>query len=449
MERLNKPIGALLLAATAFLCVGTYAGGWATTSGHVLLILALATGLIGVVRARSAGRSLARVGESGTAGEPGPSLVSRRRLPVSFWCLLVLVIVSFLSVLVSLNWYERPLIDLKKLRYLLLPALCFCVPPVWQFLLRNPERVAKVALLGILGSASFVTVVGLIAAFTGFHPLLPDDRPNPGRVSGISRNAMTYAYSMQFAVLLFLGVALTYGSSWLKERKRFLWGQGLLWCTLAGFAIGVLGLYFSYARGPVLGLLLGGGILLLVARAWKLLAVLSLAAIITLGIAYQTNARFVQNLSVSNLERVSQWRGATLVFFENPVTGVGYRQLEKNFDSFKERLNLPKEKVNEEGKPTWYVSHAHNNYLEAFAATGFLGGFAFLGFCIFWIRETWSSRLGRVLFLPGVAAFIVSGFFECTFIDGELLTIIMLLYVASQITLDLEASEPGAGHSAS
>lgn len=390
------------------------------------------------------------VAESVGWGESNPSLASLRRMPVSFWCLLLIVGMSFLSVLFSLDWYERPLRDLKKLRYLLLPALCFCVPPVWQFLVRNPERVARFALLGLLGSASVVTVIGLIGIFTGFHPFLPDDRPNPGRVSGVSRNAMTYAYSMQFAVLLFLGVALTYAAGWLREKKRFIWGRGLLWCTLAGFAIGVLGLYFSFARGAVLGLLVGGAILLIVTRAWKVLAVLSIAAIITLGIAYETQARFVQSLSVSNLERVSQWRGATLVFFENPITGVGYRQLEKNFDSFKERLNLPKDKVNEEGKPIWYASHAHNNYLEAFAATGFLGGFAFLGFCIFWIRETWSSRLGRVLFLPSVAAFIVSGFFECTFLDGEVLTIIMLLYVASQVTADVEAeAAAGVPHSAS
>lgn len=440
---------ALLPSATGFLCVGTFAGGWAVTSGHLLLILALAMGVIAVVRARSGGRLLAIAEESGAAEDRSSFLVSRRGLPASFWCLLIFLTVSFFSVLISFDWYERPLNDLKKLRYLLLPVLCFCVLPVRQFFFGNSERLGKVALLGILGSASLVTVIGLFAMFTGSHPLLADDWPNPNRLSGVSRNVMTYAYTMQFAVLLFLGVALNYGASWLKEKKRFMWGRGLLWCTVAGFGIGLLGMYFSFTRGPVLGLLLGGAVLLLVARAWKLLAVLSISAMVTLGIAYQTNARFVENQKFSNFERVSQWRGAALVFLENPVTGVGYRQLEKNFDSFKERLNLPKDNLRKEGSSPWLVGHAHNNYLEAFAATGIVGGFAFLGFCVFWTRETWSSMLGRVLYLPGIAAFLISGLFECTFLDGEVLTIIMLLYVASQITLDLEASQGAADHNPS
>lgn len=366
----------------------------------------------------------------------------------SAWCVLLVAMFWALSVAVHWEDYSRPVSVLKKLRYLLLPVLCVVLFRIRFLLVRNAVRYARAGLIAVAVAVCVASVVGLIGYWSGFHPIRFGAPPDPHRVNGVHGNAMTYGYSMQLAILLLLGVALLHFS----DRSLWKLPRKLLLLAIASVVVGLVGLYFSFTRGGVLGLFVGGAILLFTTRSWKLLFSLSGAAIFVLVVAFATNARFVSDLSSSNLERQSQWRFATIVALKYPAIGVGYRQLEQNGDKLKEELRLPKDRWETvEGREvaSHYVSHAHNNYLEVFASGGVFAGLAFLGFCISWARETWESGLGRLLFLPSVAAFIVSGFFECTFLDGEVLTMIMLLYVASQITLDLEASEPGAGHSAS
>jgi O-antigen ligase len=131
--------------------------------------------------------------------------------------------------------------------------------------------------------------------------------------------------------------------------------------------------------------------------------------------------------------RVSQWKAASLAFIENPVLGVGYRQFEKQSADLKKRYRMPPDK-----RGRYFKGHAHNNFLEAFASIGLFGGVSFLAFCLFWVLEMVRSTHAKYFFLPVVTAFLVSGMFENTFTDSEVLNSIMLFYFLSQVTLDWE-----------
>lgn len=417
----------VLFASVVASVVGAHLGQPVLVFGHVALIVALIFSFC-------------------SESKPAKFTLEVR---ASVWCISILTLTWALSIVVHWEDYARPLSVLKKLRYLILPILCILLFRIRILLIRNSATYARAGLIGLAIAISIASLAGLIGYWTGFHPLRFGSPPDPNRVSGMHGNAMTFGYSMPLAILLLLGAVLLHFS------RRFSWklSKGDLQLMIAAIVIGIIGLYFSFTRGGAVGLLVGGAFLLLTTRAWKLLAWLSGAAVVVLIVAFMTNARFVKDVSRSNLERLSQWRVATLASLKYPTIGVGYRQLEQNGDKLKEELRLPKDKwetIDGTEVASHFISHAHNNFLEAFASGGVLAGLAFLGFCISWARETWASGLGRVLFLPSVAAFIVSGFFECTFLDGEVLTMIMLLYVASQVTADVEAeAAAGVPHSAS
>ncbi len=413
----------LLVTGAGALCLGTYLGGWAITAGHVFLIG-------GIMATLLPGLGSVRGANSVSATE--------RRFPIraSTWYLMTLTALFLLSILVFWEEYERPLKDGKKLRYYLIPVLCLSVPAVRRCFYRS-GLVWAPWLVGILIFSVVVsTAAGIVGYFTNFNPLTLAPPAEEGRASGVYSLVMTYAYSMQFAVLSLLGVAILVAERSFRERRWF------LIAVVIGVAVGTIGIYFSFTRGAALGLILGVGVLLLARRAWRGIAIFGVCGAALFGYALSQDVRFVTNQNTSNMLRLSQWRASAIVFAANPLFGVGYRQLEKRMGEFKETYHLPKDDYNESERPpqNWYVGHAHNNFLEAFAATGVLGGLAFVGFCAFWGRETWHSRWGRTIFFPSVAAFVVSGLFENTFYDGEVITMLMLLYVASQIVLDHETS---------
>lgn len=73
------------------------------------------------------------------------------------------------------------------------------------------------------------------------------------------------------------------------------------------------------------------------------------------------------NQNNSNLTRLNLWRGAILIFKDNPINGIG-------LNNFSEIIgNNPYHK-----NPMGSKAHAHNNYLQLLAETGIIGLMAFL-----------------------------------------------------------------------
>lgn len=81
--------------------------------------------------------------------------------------------------------------------------------------------------------------------------------------------------------------------------------------------------------------------------------------------------------------------------------------------------------------------HAHNNFLEHLASTGFMGALAFLLFTLVWL---WRTYQHQQLLFPFVVSFIVSGMTQYTFGDGENLFLIMSLFALSCIPLSRGSS---------
>ena len=61
-----------------------------------------------------------------------------------------------------------------------------------------------------------------------------------------------------------------------------------------------------------------------------------------------------------------------------------------------------------------------------------MGGVAFCGFVVAWMFECARWRTLQIFILPSVVGFAVSGMFESTFIDSEIINVVLLMYLFSQ-----------------
>jgi O-antigen ligase len=84
----------------------------------------------------------------------------------------------------------------------------------------------------------------------------------------------------------------------------------------------------------------------------------------------------MQSLEVSDSKRVSMWRGSWHVFLDHPLLGTGLGTLQTVYPPYE---TLYDAKV---------VNHSHNDYLEALAETGLLGGLCCASFLGIWLLES-------------------------------------------------------------
>jgi len=353
--------------------------------------------------------------------EQGLPLLRWRALPTSAWCLSAFVLVSTLSVLANRSILADPFEQLGKLRYHAFALLILATPSLARGLLGQRWRRDALAAAWLVPLA-LVVGVGVVGWWTGHHPLRGDEVINARRVSGLYGQVMTFAYSIQFSFLVLAALALA-PDLW-RAASRV-----PRWVAFAGALVSGAALYLTYTRGAVLGAATGLAVLASL-RSWKLLALVAAVALAGFAISRLDGSRY---LDAKSDTRVGQWRAASLAFLERPVFGWGYRNFELVSASLKERYGFEMDLVKRRGRPpvrTYFQGHAHNNYLEAFASTGFAGGLSFLAFCLAWLGEARRHRFASVL-VPPLAAFLVSGFFENTFFDSEVLNCVLLLYLAT------------------
>lgn len=410
----------ILVFSLGLLAFGVFMGGWAIASGQILLFLVCLSTLF--VR----------------PSEGNDWIRPLKNIPRSTFGLIAVLLVSLSSCLVIADSPGAALHLAKKLRYLFFPILLILFAPCYHLISRNRTPTAQLGVLGLSLGIVLSTVSGLIGHFTGFNPLLLGDQPYPTRNGGIYGMVMTYAYAMGIALLplISLGLNPPLRQRLFPERNSLFITSGV-WLTII---TGMTGLYFSYTRGAVLGLIAGIAVLLVIQRKWKWFIGIATLGLIVLTLSIASGSRFVslkqrnQLLTTSHSERYSQWKTALGIFIENPITGVGYRQFFSNSVDYKKRHSFPKDQTRlVAGKPvsTWQKSHAHNNLLEHLASTGIIGGLSFAAFCFFWTTETWKSPLSRILFFPAIISFLLSGMFENTFFDSEVITVILICYVSS------------------
>lgn len=437
--RANKLAERALFAGLVITCLGSYFGNVFIAAGHVFLLLALGCQLTVAWKERRAGVKRSQ--------EPNPRL--------SAWFLVALLAAIIASILVNLKQIEEPLAVLKKARYHVIWVGLLLTPGLRNLFFRRIEGWAPWLLLAWLLSLSLATLSGMAGVLTGYNPLLLAPEAYPTRVAGVSTMVMTYAYSVQFSVLLLASLYVLGKDvrNWLYQRRG--WLEAVV---LSSLVLSALGLYFSYTRGALVGALAGGVCLLL--TQWRSLGIqarkmaIGTAAIIVLAggmLAWTQGSRYVSMEALkADSVRVCQWKAAWLTFLEHPWFGLGYRQFEQKCVALKKSHGMePDLVVNRNGKKVqvYFSGHAHNEYLEALASTGIFGALAFLGFCACWFREALKGKLTRALFLPVIVAYLLSGCVQNMFTDSEVLNFLLFLYFLSQVVLDWEElkSSSGAG----
>ena len=123
--------------------------------------------------------------------------------------------------------------------------------------------------------------------------------------------------------------------------------------------------------------------------------------------------------------RVAFFKSAIEGFKEKPLLGLGYRRYEAHSTRLKKKAQLPFS--NQSG-------HAHNNYLEHLASLGILGFISFILFLFFWGYEMCNNfNLLNQIFFAFYINFLLSGFTQYTFGDGECLFFIMARYTITQV----------------
>jgi len=157
-------------------------------------------------------------------------------------------------------------------------------------------------------------------------------------------------------------------------------------------------LVLSASRAGIIGFGLEVGILVLLARSrhvWQgrratVAAIVALAALAL--IAWVGTGRAVAKFStlsvhdVSLSRRVSMFRGAAHIFFDHPIKGCGLGTLVDVFPGYENAYD---------GR---VVDHAHDDYIEALAETGLLGGLC--GVAFLWAlwregRKSFQAEQGR------------------------------------------------------
>jgi len=354
-----------------------------------------------------------------------------RRLPASAWWLIAFAVFAVISVVANWDEIDRPLSYLKKTRYDLIYVSILLVPTaLWKAL--SPARNRDGLMLGWLIPFIPAFIVGLIGILRLDHPFADLIPSKAERLSGLHGEVMTFAYTLQFSVIA-LSVFFFTPALW-KAITRVPWKWVIVFAILVGVAM-----YLTYSRGAMLGVVVGLTVFAMMRSRYLMLGLLAVGLIGGI-VAFSQGARY---LNFEEPVRGNQWRAATVAFIENPMFGLGFRNFEIQSVELKKRYGIEAEIIeNVDGVEiiSYVKGHAHNNFLEAFASIGVFGGLCFIGFCSAWFREVWRSRY-RELFIPLLVAFIVSGLFENTFYDSEVLNCILLIYFFSQVAIVWEKKQ--------
>ncbi|WP_127717784.1 O-antigen ligase [Halobacteriovorax sp. HLS] len=333
---------------------------------------------------------------------------------VSSKFLLVMVATMILSVLANTDIIDRPLSNISKVKYFLIPWLgVFAVQRLIDDYL-TPKR-ARILLNTFLIATSIATVSGLIALKTGFNPIKMKDACHPSRACGLFGMYMTYGYGISlFATLLTVSLLL---------KNKFLSVKIIIPSTV----LAVIGTILSYARGGWIGYIAGVSSFFFRKNTKVFLIFLAISASIFAGVlkfSPTVNNMFF-NRAESNSQRIAFYKTAYIAFREKPFFGWGYRNFESNVKEIKKKHDIAYPE---------FGGHAHNNLLEHLASTGGLGFLATIAFFMAWLFESYrrDDFIGKVTF-SFVVSFLVSGMFQYTFGDGENLFLIMGIWMLSQL----------------
>ena len=331
-------------------------------------------------------------------------------VPPRIWALFAVWFACILSVIFNWNILEFPLGSTLKTRYFLIGALSYFALKYATKEYLTPPKIKLILSLALITTA-LSSLSGMIGLFSGFNPLRMSEVVNEERNGGLNGMLMTYAYGLNFFLVIAIGL-------WLKRKELLPYlNQKLL---ISSTIINIVGLYFTYTRGAWLGLLTAIPFFFF-KKSKKTFIVLIAGEVVVLVLAILLNAQVGKaflSRGDSNSQRLAHFQASWAGFKERPILGYGYHNFEHHSKQIKERHGIP-----------WpeHSGMAHNNFLEHLASTGILGFLAFFFFCLFWVVESYRRKdiIGQIS-LPLSISFLVSGMVQCTFGDGENLYLLLL-----------------------
>lgn len=279
----------------------------------------------------------------------------------------------------------------------------------------------RAAVVALVVSGALAGVYGVVQHFQG-RDWLHGGRVLEYFVGGgyisVGNLSSHLTYSGVMLPVLFVAVGIALDTS---GRRRAA-------AALAAIVIG-LAVLFSFARTAWMGAA-AGLVWLSFGRGWRrgLLFTLPALVIAAVGAALEPaiSARLASILDVTELPRWRLWQTALHIIADHPLLGAGPGSFPALFPTYK--------------VPGDYLStiHPHNDLLNAMVETGIVGGIAWVGIWLTFLRETHGPRCARTAWTvraarAGVVALLVAGLGQCFSTDEEVAQVWFFLLTATLI----------------
>lgn len=342
-----------------------------------------------------------------------------KKLNWSTWFLFAMAISFVLSVLFNQDIAANGFAPLTKTKYYFLAV--FTIAPISYFFSKlNPEESRKKInhlLLALLITTTAAGLLGILGVCFGFNPIKWHDAVSL-RNRGFAGMVLNYAHNLAMLEVILTGMIF-----YRNEIKKYI---NLNFIYIA-WAINLIALYMTYSRGPLLAFI--AAVPFYFFKRHKKIFV-GFTIILTMSVVGLYNfAGKSMSRHESDQGRISQWKAAIAGFKERPVLGLGYL----NFESMSQPLKV---KYHIEG--TEFGGHAHSNYFEALASTGFIGFLFFMLWQISWFIEMYKRNdLVSNIALPFIISFIVGGLTQATFSLGANLFFSMSAYTLTQLNVSI------------
>ena len=360
----------------------------------------------------------------------------RSRIPKSIWGLFIFLFLAILSVFINWNDMEGGQ-AIQRMRYFLIGILA--IAPTHRlmnssyFTWKKKKALfifffASTLLASLYGLAIMITDTDILNLFdSGFNVRVCGQYKV--RNCGFYGGSGPFGHNMQQISLLSLGVLLYY-----KKIPQFLSRKWILFHAV----ISILGLYFSYSRGALLGFLIGAPLIFWATNKryiWRLYGLsFVLLGMIGMAIYWGLDNKILGHYTLkfkahSNMARIALYQTALYTFKENPVWGLGFRNFKPHSLRLQKKYGIDSILIKREQN-----HDVHNNYLEILVGCGLFGFLAFLCFYFFWLTEILrSTKLLTALFFPPYIASFIGGMTSSNFADAETAFVIMGVYSLFQV----------------
>lgn len=335
--------------------------------------------------------------------------------------LMGICLVAIVSIAINYNDIIRPIKAMTRIKYY---VMGFSLIPALRYLFTHYMSTKRLRLITniFLVVLIIATLSDIYAQLSGFNPLRMKPPRIDGRLSGLFGQTMTYGYLIQFVCLLLVSILI-------YRKTLFKFVNSRVFYT--SFVVAHIGLLGARSRGAILGYLVGLLVIFFIKskKVFKyLLAISGLILSIVLFIVFSGGGK--SNLlqkynSASNMIRISQYETALYMLKDNPIFGIGYNTFDEQSTKYKTKYDVAYKN---------FHSHAHSNFFEFLATTGIIGFSLLLLWHVFWAQEIWRLNVPYKSIMSSIlAAFFVSGQFQNTITDSEVMFFFMMLYALTHL----------------